>query len=487
MASFGEGFAGGLGQGMAMGKMLMDTYNEYDQKDKLKQAGELSPEEVAAGFTPNQQQTLEHISDPKNGYEVKKLDNGNVQFRTAGSENSWQDLEQGSKKWKLGDKTYDVAPTDDQIARARDDARAKVLMDAGDVKGAYGLKALAREDRSGNKLEELKDWKMTQLQNIAQGNYEPVLQELMPYYNKPGSGSKFDDGHHATIDPRTNAVVFSNDKGQVVAQHPINGKTLSEALNMAFDDKMSALDPKYGVDVRKANASEMSARADYEYKRAGGVAERVGMANVAARGDSSSKPNVRMAQVNVTDDQGVTTKQPISVVTRVGKDGVPVVQAYSLDGKPINDKKVMGQLSGDDGESVSTAGRNADLGAARKAFESGNMDYNTYQSTVTQINTRYNQQDTLLKLGNDFKTVEKNDGRDAAVRSIVAQVEGAVKNPNDKSAVYGQLGIKSDEILRAKRGAQGGTGLAAATNYSTQSTWQPGQKRKQVPENMQGN
>lgn len=485
MSSFGSGFASGMGQGMAMGKMLLDTYNEYDQKDKLKKAGELSPEEIAAGLTPDQQTTADFVSDPNNGYQVEKLDNGGLRYRTADSENSWQELAPGAKKYKLGDKIQDTAFTQDQIDRARADAQSRVLLDAGDVKGAYGLRAMAREDRSGRQLEDVKDWKMGMLQNIAQGNYEPVLQELMPYYNKATPGSKFDDGHHATIDPRTNSVVFSNEKGQVVAQHPINGKTLSEALNMAFEDKMAALDPKFGLDVRKTRADETKAQAEIEYKGKGGVAERVGMANVRAREGSggSNKPNVGRTTITETDSNGVTTKTPVSVVTTM-KNGVPVVQAYRLDGTPVTDKKALNQIgTGDDG-GLSTSGRNADLAAARKAFESGNMDYNTYQSTTQQIQQTYDRKDALFKLGNDFKTVEQDQGRDAAVRSVVAQIEGSVKNPKDKEVVYSQLGVKPEEVLRAKRGGKGGTGLEAATNYSPQSTWQPGQRR--IPENMRG-
>ena len=478
MASFGEGFASGMGQGMAMGKMLMDTYNEYDQKDKLKKAGELDQEEIAAGFTPHQQMTIDHVSKPENGFQIEKMENGGVRFRSADSENSWTELAPEGKKFKLGGKTQDTAFTQDQIDRHRANAQAQVLIDAGDVKGGYGLRSMAREDRSGRQLEEVKDWKMNMLQNIAQGNYDPVLQELMPYYNKPGAGSKFDDGHHATV--VGNNVVFSNDKGIPVAQHPINGKTLSEALNMAFEDKMSALDPKFGLDARKVKAAETSARADVEYKGTGGVAERVGMAGVRARENSGGggKPNVRLS--TYTDDNGV--KVPMSVVTTF-KNGVPSVQAFNMRGKPITDEKALSQAAGEEG-GLSTTGRNNDLGAARKAFELGNMDYNTYQNTVTQINQTHDRKDTMYKLGNDFKSAEKDQGREAAVRSVVAQIEGSVKNPKDKEVVYGQLGIKPDEILVAKRDKKGTADLKGATNYSPQSTWQPGQRR--IPENMRG-
>lgn len=489
MASFGSGFASGMGSGMAMGKMLMDTYNEYDQKDKLKKAGELSQEEISAGLTKDQQTTADYVNDANNGYEVEKLDNGALRYRTAGSDNSWTELTPGAKQYKLGDKVQNTAFSADQINRARDDARAKVLMDAGDVKGAYGLRALAREDRKGQQWDDINQNQINDLQALAEGKYENLrgtIDKGVQRYNDAQTGP-YADGHKMAIDWDNNQAIVS--KGSdVVKKIPITQQTAAQFIRAYYDDLRAAANPEYGLSARKtsaeerkAGASEMSAQADLEYKGRGGVAERVGMMNAAARGDSASKPNVRMTQVNITDDQGVTSKVPVSVVTQVGKNGVPVVQAYSLDGKPINDKRVMSQLAGSDDGGVSTTGRNADLAAARKGFESGNMDYSTYQNTVAQITQTYDRKDTLNALSNDFKTVEKDQGREAAVRSVVAQIEGSVKNPKDREVVYGQLGLKQDEINRVKRGK---SGVAAASTYSQQSTWQPGQRR--IPENMRG-
>lgn len=482
MSSFGSGFASGMGQGMAMGKMLLDTYNEYDQKDKLKKAGELSPEEIAAGLTPDQQTTADFVSDPNNGYQVEKLDNGGLRYRTADSENSWQELAPGAKKYKLGDKIQDTAFTQDQIDRARADAQSRVLLDAGDVKGAYGLRAMAREDRSGRQLEDVKDWKINMLQNIAQGNYAPVLKELMPYYNSPAAGSRFDDNHHATV--VGDKVVFSDKEGTPVAQHPINGKTLSEALNMAFEDKMAALDPKFGLDVRKTRADETKAQAEIEYKGKGGVAERVGMANVRARENTAGgggKTNYKMTNVNVTNDQGVTSKVPVTY-TVTTKGGVPQVQAFTLDGKPVTDSKVINQLAG--GEDGTTSARNQELADTREAYRKGNMDYDTMNATIAKINKRHDATDALNQTRDEFKAVEKSEGRDAAVRSVIAKVEESIKNPADKKVVYGQLGLTDAEVMRAKKGRKGNGGLDEAVNYAPQSTWQPGQRR--IPENMRG-
>lgn len=280
MASFGSGFASGLGQGMAMGKMLMDTYNEYDQKDKLRQAGEESPTEVGA-LTKEQQITANHVNDTSNGYEVEKLENGGFKFRTAGSEDSWNEVAPGAKKWKLGDKVQDTEFTKDQIAAHRADRQAKVLMDAGDVKGAYGLKAMAREDRKGQQWDDINQNQINDLQSLAEGKYENLrgtIDKGVQRYNDAQTGP-YADGHKMAIDWDNNQAIVS--KGSdVVKKIPITQQSAAQFIRAYYDDLRAATNPEYGLKAREVGAKETSARADVEYKGAGGVAERVGMANV---------------------------------------------------------------------------------------------------------------------------------------------------------------------------------------------------------------
>jgi hypothetical protein len=495
MASFGSGFASGMGQGMAMGRMLMDTYNDYDQKDKLKKAGEVDQEVIDGQMTADQQAQLKNIRDTKNAdgtaaYVVEDVAGGGARFRAAGDENAEWGALAAAKQYKLGNQTRDREFSKDEISRARTDAMADVYMRSGDPNKALGLKALSREDRKGAQWEDINQNQINDLQALAEGNYDALkgtIEKGIQRYNDAQSG-QYADGHRIAVDWKNNQAIVTGPKNEVVRTIPITQQTAAGFIRSYYDDLRSAANPEYGLKSREADAgerragaAEKSANAAWEHYRQGGTAERIAGIAAASRGDAMNKPNVRMAQVNVTDDQGVTAKMPVSVVTQVGKTGVPVVQAYSLDGKPINDKKVMSQLAGSDDGGLSTSGRNADLSAARDAFKSGNMDYSTYQNTVSQITQTYDRKDALNTLNNEFKTVEKNEGREAAVRSVVAQVESSIKNPKDREAVYGQLGLKQDEVNRIKRGK---TGVTAASTYSPQSTWQPGQRR--IPENMQG-
>lgn len=486
----GRGFVSGLAQGVALGNTVMDTYDRYKLKNELENAGKLNQEIIGGKLSDNDQATVDYVSNADNGYEVQKLDNGSVKYRTAGSDNSWSEVSPTGKQYRLAGKVQDTEFTADQIARARADAQANVYMQNGDPAKGYGLKALAREERKGQQWEDINQNQINDLQALTEGKYDQLrgtIDKGIERYNNAQTGP-YADGHRISVDWNKNEAIVTNPKNEVVRTIPITQQTAAQFIRSYYDDLRSAANPEFGLSARKtaaeerkASAAEISAQADREYKGKGGVAERVGMAAASARTDAANKPNVRMAQVNVTDDQGVTSKIPVSVVTQVDKNGVPVIQAYSLDGKPINDKKVISQLAGSDDGGVSTTGRNADLAAARKGFESGNMDYSTYQNTVAQITQTYDRKDTLNALSNDFKTVEKDQGREAAVRSVVAQIEGSVKNPKDREVVYGQLGIKQDEINRVKRGK---SGVAAAATYSQQSTWQPGQRR--IPENMRG-
>lgn len=491
MASFGEGLSSGIGQGMAWGKLIADTYSDAKQKRELEEAGKLDQKVVGGGFSTNDQYTADYVNNPDNGYEVEKT-TGGLRFRTAGSENGWTDLNSTAKRFQLGGKTQDTEFTAEQIARARTDAMSDVYARNGDPTKALGLKALAREDRKGQQWEDINQNQINDLQALAEGKYDQLkgtIDKGIARYNEAQTG-QYADGHRISVDWNKNEAIVTGPKNEVVKTIPINQQTAAQFIRSYYEDLRAAANPEFGLSARKtaaeerkAGAAETSARADVEYKGAGGVAERVGMAAAASRSDSANKPNVRMAQVNVTDNAGVTTKVPVSVVTSLDKNGVPVVQAYSLDGKPIKDSSVVNQLAGDDG--MSTSGRNADLSAARKKYENGGIDYNGYKAETVRINQDYDRADTMNKLGSDFKLVEKNEGRDSAVRGVVAQIEGSVKNPKDREVVYGQLGIKTDEVTRAKRDRKPSSQVDAASNYYQQSSWKPGQNRP-LPENMRG-
>ena len=247
MASYGEGFSRGMSSGMATGKLLMDIYNEYDQKDKLRQAGEEAPTEIG-GLSKDQQTTADYVNDAKNGYEVQKLDNGGFQYRTAGSDNSWTEVTPGAKKWKLGDKVQDTEFSKDQIAAHRADRQAQVLMDAGDIKGAYGLKAMAREDRKGQQWDDINQSQINDLQSLAEGKYENLrgtLEKGVQRYNDAKTG-QYADGHKMTIDWENNQAIVSKDNA-VVKKIPITQQSAAQFIRAYYDDLRSAANPEYGL------------------------------------------------------------------------------------------------------------------------------------------------------------------------------------------------------------------------------------------------
>ena len=490
MSSFGSGFSSGLGQGMAMGKMIMDTYNEYDTKDKLAKAGQLDQEEINAGLTPEQQAQIQQTRDQKradgtNMYEVEDTKNG-VRVRVAGDpEAQWGDVA-GAKQFKLGDKTQSTAFSKDQVERARDDARAKVLMDAGDVKGAYGLRAAAREERKGQQWEDINQNQINDLQALAEGNYDKLrgtIDKGVERYNNAQSGP-YADNHRISIDWNKNQAIVTGPKNEVVKTIPITQQTAAQFIRSYYDDLRSAANPEYGLKAREVGTGER--KADAEVKKADAYASlvpsEINKNNAAAQhymsggsgGGTGGKPQVRTS--TYTDDNGVKT--PINVVTTF-KGGVPVVQAFDMNGKPVKDQKAVEQAMSGEDASPFASGRAADLQSARKAFET-NGDHKSYQASVQAIEAEYAAKESMYRFKNEFNANSKKDGRESAVRDAVDQVTSQIKDPARQNATLQTLGISTKEINEAKR-KRGGD---SATSYSTQSTWQPGQRR--IPENMRG-
>lgn len=277
----GRGFVAGLAQGVALGNTTMDTYDRYKLKSELENAGKLDQQETTS-LTPNQQSTADYVNNADNGYEVQKLDGGGLKYRTAGSENSWNELTPGLKQYKLGNKVQDTAFTEDQISRARADAQANVYMRNGDPAKGYGLKAAAREDRVGNATEMARDEYMSGLEDLASGkNVDKYMPMILKSYNDAPKGSKYDDGHHATYDAERNLVAFSDKEGRVVNSIPVNPQTMAAAWKERYLDKLSALDPKLGLEREKlAETRDFHKDTIRVHERANDIADkRVGLAN----------------------------------------------------------------------------------------------------------------------------------------------------------------------------------------------------------------
>ena len=252
MASFGSGFAAGLNNGMSMGKMLMDTYNDAKLKRDLEDANTADQEEVNSGLTDEQKAQIQSIRDQRldNGeaaYEVQDTANG-ARIRAAGNPDApWGEVA-GAKQYKLGNKTQDVAFTDDQIARHRQDRIAEAYTKNGDPARGLQYKNAARDDRNASAVEAAREEYVTGLEDMASGkNMDKYIPMILRSYNDPRKGSKHDDGHNATYDPERNVVAFSDKDGRIVNTIPVNQQTLSAAWKERYLDKLEAHDPKLGL------------------------------------------------------------------------------------------------------------------------------------------------------------------------------------------------------------------------------------------------
>lgn len=278
----GRGFVSGLAQGVALGNTVMDTYDRYKLKGELENAGKLDQETIAGKLNEYDQSTADFVNNPDSGYEVQKLANGGLKYRTAGSDNNWQELSATGAKYKLGNKVQDTEFTADQITKARADAQANVYMQNGDPMKGYGLKSLAREERKGQQWEDINQNQINDLQALAEGKYDQLrgtIDKGVERYNNAQTG-QYADGHRISVDWNKNEAIVTGPKNEVVRTIPITQQTAAQFIRSYYDDLRSAANPEFGLKAREVNAREKSAQADVDYKGAGGVAERVGMANV---------------------------------------------------------------------------------------------------------------------------------------------------------------------------------------------------------------
>lgn len=354
MSSFGSGFASGLNNGMAMGKMLMDTYNENKLKRDVEAASTADQEELPV-LTEHQKATADYVRDTNNGYEVQDTTGGGLRFRTAGSDNSWQDLTPGTKQYQLGDKVQDTQFSKDQVDAYRANKQAEVLAKYGDVKGAYGLRAAAREDRLASSMETIRNDHITALEDVASGNLQKYVPMLLEAYNNAPSGSKHDDKHTGVYDPERNVVAFANKRGEIVNTIPVNAQSVTAGLKELYQQKLSALDPsfslnkdKLGLESRKLDITDKhySEIADIERRKLGL------MAGGGAGGSSSFKAMeqkagalsmaYRKADPNLS--QAEADKRAWQVMTRdtVGLKGDGEAQVEFDDG---NGNKIKGTAS----------------------------------------------------------------------------------------------------------------------------------------------
>ena len=250
--SIGRGFVSGLAQGVALGNTVMDTYDRYKLKNELGNASKIDQELVDGKLGSNDQITADFVNNPDNGYEVQKVDGGGLKYRTAGSDNSWNELNTTGKQYRLGGLTRDTEFSKEEVARARNDAVANVYANNGDPARGLQYKNAAREDRTASAMESAREEYVNGLEDMAKGEgMDKYIPMILRSYNDPRKGSKHDDGHNATYDPERNVVAFADKDGRIVNTIPVNQQTLASAWKERYLDKIEAFDPKLGLERNK--------------------------------------------------------------------------------------------------------------------------------------------------------------------------------------------------------------------------------------------
>ena len=237
------------------------------------------------------------------------------------------------------------------------------------------ISSAARSDKSAQKLADFQDWSVASQELLQKDPVEWARQNIGAY-NKPSKGSLLDDGMTAEIvkgADGSSSFIQKNAKGAVVSSTPITPETANDAFQRIAFAKYQALDFKGGMEL-----GIKKDRATYENMRDAAASNYYN--GVGRQAGGGSKGSVKNFTVETVDDKGVKVKTPVLARVGTDKEGNPKVEAFTLDGKPITDSKIINQLgapSGDENGPSSALG--ADVASARKRYETGAIDYKTYQ------------------------------------------------------------------------------------------------------------
>jgi hypothetical protein len=190
--------------------------------------------------------------------------------------------------------------------------------------------------------------------------------------------------------------------------------------------KIGILQQNANSQATTAAAATRNAETSAEFHGKGGVYERTQNAHTSMLNnmysDRLNKPTFKTVTIEGgMDANGVKQpKRQVVVGITADKDGRPTFNAYTPDGKPINDEKVLNQAMGAMGNEGTSTGDSAgmdssvtaDLASARKRFENGQTDLPGYQKEVTDIMVR-------AKLPKPGGTLNPNAGNTGAKPSAL--------------------------------------------------------------------
>jgi len=185
--------------------------------------------------------------------------------------------------------------------------------------------------------------------------------------------------------PNGSQIAYMMDSsGKTVGSMPVTAQTISDFINTLTDADLSAASSDMydkvagrGLQRRQLGATEMTAQAAMRNAEAnegyrqwlqgrptltqggdgriyvtdsqGNLLRTLGNPRPGPGAGLASRPNIRTAMITVPDPTtNKPTKVPVNVVTQLGPNNVPIVNAYTMDGKPVKDNKLLSQLAGGD-------------------------------------------------------------------------------------------------------------------------------------------
>lgn len=469
----GRGFVSGLAQGVALGNTVMDTYDKYKLKNELENAGKLDQETIAGKLGDYDQSTADFVNNPDNGYEVQKLSSGGLKYRTAGSDNNWQELSASGAKYKLGNKVQDTEFTPEQIAKARTDAQANVYMQNGDPMKGYGLKSLAREERKGQQWEDINQSQINDLQALAEGRYDALrgtIDKGVERYNNASSGP-YADNHRISIDWNKNEAIVTGPKNEVVRTIPINQQTAAQFIRSYYDDLRAAANPEYGLKAREVGTKEFSANTEYEFKRPGGTwakaqeadnQTKLRAAEIGASGRNHFVPLSDGYKYNQNDGnyydingKRVTDKDELSKVTKLGGKA-PTEWTYNADQTSRSTKDGITQKFDSASNQWVTVGQPAVSQAAAAMGVRSDVDRSTGAPAFLGANKQwYSTEQEAVKSFSDAKEAKKESP--AAAPAGAQPTSSAAQPAPTNGASFNQINsarIGQNNGYMPKRGEQ---------------------------------
>lgn len=289
--------------------------------------------------------------------------------------------------------------------------------------------------------------------------------------------------------------------GTVGGQFPVNRQSLMEIVNQLTDADLSAASPEQfsaaqargiqrgqlSAQQTTANAAMRNAATNEAWRQfqesqprltpdgrgqvfvtdaKGNLLRTLGVRAQDPGMAALTRPTVRTATLNVPDPAtGKSSKVPVNVVTQMGENSVPVVKAYTMDGKLITDNKLLEQLAGGENPNTPDDPRMATFQALRQ-----NVVTNTTLDPVAKMEqlSQIDAQQSLYILQRDVPKLKPEERIPELRKLLKGGVDRKILQGVGFSLAELREAAKPEPLSQQKSGASaGGTATAAAAPAAT--------------------